>query len=61
MKFFSVFVGKMCNSMNFGAMFNYTTEIYPTSIRTTGLGFAASMSRVGGLLVRGTALLLKDF
>ena len=45
-----VFIGKMCNSMNFGAMFNYATELYPTSIRTTGLGFTASMSRIGGML-----------
>ena len=52
-----VFVGKMCNSMNFGAMFTYATELYPTSIRTTGLGFTASMSRVGGMLAPQLSLL----
>ena len=43
--------------MNFGAMFNYTTELYPTSIRTSGLGFTASMSRIGGMLAPQLGLL----
>lgn len=43
--------------MNFGAMFTYATELYPTSIRTTGLGFTASMSRVGGMLAPQLSLL----
>ena len=43
--------------MNFGAMFTYATEIYPTSIRTTGLGFTASMSRLGGMLAPQLSLL----
>ena len=36
--------------MNFGALFNYAAELYPTSMRGTAVGFASSMARIGGLL-----------
>ncbi|GGG70977.1 MFS transporter [Paenibacillus radicis (ex Gao et al. 2016)] len=33
-----------------GAMYAYTPELYPTSIRATGVGFAAAIGRVGGVI-----------
>jgi len=33
-----------------GAMYAYTPELYPTAIRSTGVGLAASFGRIGGVL-----------
>src|SRR5690606_1073927 len=33
-----------------GGMYAYTPELYPTSVRSTGVGLAASFGRVGGIL-----------
>jgi MFS transporter, putative metabolite:H+ symporter len=33
-----------------GALYAYTPELYPTSIRATGAGMAASFGRIGGIL-----------
>lgn len=33
-----------------GGLYAYTPEHYPTSIRTTGAGFAASFGRIGGII-----------
>lgn len=33
-----------------GALYAYTPEQYPTAIRATGTGMAASIGRVGGIL-----------
>lgn len=33
-----------------GGLYAYTPELYPTSIRSTGAGMAASFGRVGGIL-----------
>ncbi|MFK7693937.1 MFS transporter [Paenibacillus sp. HJGM_3] len=33
-----------------GAMYAYTPELYPTAIRATGSGFAASFGRIGGII-----------
>ncbi|MEC0265567.1 MFS transporter [Paenibacillus anseongense] len=33
-----------------GAMYAYTPELYPTRVRSTGVGFAASFGRVGGII-----------
>ncbi|SDO81419.1 MFS transporter, putative metabolite:H+ symporter [Paenibacillus sp. yr247] len=33
-----------------GAMYAYTPELYPTGVRSTGVGLAASFGRVGGII-----------
>ncbi|ANE45685.1 major facilitator transporter [Paenibacillus swuensis] len=33
-----------------GGMYAYTPELYPTAIRSTGVGFAASFGRIGGVI-----------
>ncbi|CAM4265146.1 putative MFS transporter [Paenibacillus endophyticus] len=33
-----------------GAMYAYTPELYPTAVRGTGVGFAASFGRIGGII-----------
>jgi putative MFS transporter len=33
-----------------GAMYAYTPELYPTRVRSTGVGFAASFGRIGGII-----------
>jgi putative MFS transporter len=35
---------------SWGVAYTYTTEIYPTALRTTGAGWATAMARVGGIL-----------
>jgi putative MFS transporter len=34
---------------SFAAIYTYTPELYPTSIRSTGMGVASSFGRIGGL------------
>ncbi|XP_039910290.1 solute carrier family 22 member 6-A-like [Hirundo rustica] len=43
-------IGKGCLSASFNCVFLYTTELYPTPIRQTGLGFGSTMARVGGIV-----------
>ncbi|NOV03056.1 MFS transporter [Paenibacillus planticolens] len=33
-----------------GAMYAYTPELYPTGVRSTGVGFAAAFGRIGGII-----------
>jgi len=33
-----------------GSLYAYTPELYPTEIRSTGMGWAAGMTRIGGIL-----------
>lgn len=44
------FFGRGASSGAFQAMYLYTNEIYPSSIRATAMGLSSSMSRVGLLL-----------
>ncbi|XP_054623463.1 putative transporter SVOPL isoform X2 [Dunckerocampus dactyliophorus] len=37
-------------SMNFNVVYIYTAEVYPTVVRSLGLGFSTSFSRIGGMI-----------
>ncbi|XP_074861397.1 solute carrier family 22 member 6-A-like isoform X2 [Carettochelys insculpta] len=53
-------IGKGCLSAAFNCVFLFTTEVYPTPIRQTGLGFGSTMARVGGM-VAPLAKMLDDY
>ncbi|KAG8438018.1 hypothetical protein GDO86_008630 [Hymenochirus boettgeri] len=42
--------GKGCLAASFSCVFLYTTELYPTVIRQSGLGLGSTMARVGGIV-----------
>ncbi|XP_060746056.1 putative transporter SVOPL isoform X2 [Tachysurus vachellii] len=37
-------------SMNFNVVYIYTAEVYPTAVRSIGMGFCTSFSRIGGMI-----------
>uniref|UniRef100_A0A8C9RDA8 SVOP-like n=1 Tax=Scleropages formosus TaxID=113540 RepID=A0A8C9RDA8_SCLFO len=37
-------------SMNFNVVYIYTAEVYPTVVRSLGMGFCTSFSRIGGMI-----------
>nr|WP_244977050.1 MFS transporter [Deinococcus humi] len=41
-----------------GALYAYTPELFPTSLRTTGMGFVSGMARVASVLSPGVGALL---
>nr|CAD1840300.1 unnamed protein product [Ananas comosus var. bracteatus] len=46
----SLFGARICISASFTIVYIYAPEIYPTSVRTTGIGIASSVGRIGGIL-----------
>ncbi|KAE8607247.1 hypothetical protein XENTR_v10011094 [Xenopus tropicalis] len=42
--------GKGCLAASFSCIFLYTTELYPTVIRQSGLGMCSTMARIGGIV-----------
>ncbi|KAL1204844.1 Organic cation/carnitine transporter 7 [Cardamine amara subsp. amara] len=45
-----LFCGRICISSAFTVVYIYAPEIYPTAVRTTGVGVASSVGRIGGVL-----------
>ncbi|CAH2053857.1 unnamed protein product [Thlaspi arvense] len=45
-----LFGGRICISAAFAVVYIYAPEIYPTAVRTTGVGVASSVGRIGGVL-----------
>ncbi|KAH0943805.1 hypothetical protein HID58_003442 [Brassica napus] len=45
-----LFGGRVCVSAAFAVVYIYAPEIYPTAVRTTGVGVASSVGRIGGVL-----------
>lgn len=43
-------LGKGCLASSFSCAFLYTSELYPTVIRQSGLGLGSTMARVGGIV-----------
>ncbi|XP_060070854.1 organic cation/carnitine transporter 2-like [Ylistrum balloti] len=44
------FLGKLGITGSFSCLFLYTPEMYPTNLRTIGIGLASAAGRVGGML-----------
>ncbi|KAK8485222.1 hypothetical protein V6N11_021392 [Hibiscus sabdariffa] len=45
-----LFGARICITASFTVMYIYAPEIYPTSVRSTGVGTASSMGRIGGMV-----------
>uniref|UniRef100_A0A7N0V9H1 Major facilitator superfamily (MFS) profile domain-containing protein n=2 Tax=Kalanchoe fedtschenkoi TaxID=63787 RepID=A0A7N0V9H1_KALFE len=45
-----LFGARICISATFTVIYIYAPEVYPTSIRTTGVGIASSVGRIGGMV-----------
>lgn len=45
-----LFGARVCISGSFVIIYVYAPEVYPTSLRTTGVGTASSIGRIGGML-----------
>ncbi|MCL7040529.1 hypothetical protein MKW94_003581 [Papaver nudicaule] len=45
-----LFGARICITGTFTVVYIYAPEIYPTSIRTTGVGVASSVGRIGGII-----------
>lgn len=43
-------IGKMCVSATFGNVFLYTTELFPTGVRSCVLGTTNIGARIGGMI-----------
>ncbi|XP_021834933.1 organic cation/carnitine transporter 7 isoform X2 [Spinacia oleracea] len=44
-----LFGARICITSTFNIVYIYAPEVYPTSVRTTGVGVASSMGRIGGM------------
>ncbi|XP_033750790.1 solute carrier family 22 member 6-A-like [Pecten maximus] len=44
------FLGKLGITGSFSCLFLYTPEIYPTNLRTIGIGLSSAAGRIGGML-----------
>ncbi|KAH7840215.1 hypothetical protein Vadar_014220 [Vaccinium darrowii] len=45
-----LFGARICITATFTIVYIYAPEIYPTTVRTTGVGLASSVGRVGGMV-----------
>ncbi|KAK8913655.1 Organic cation/carnitine transporter 7 [Platanthera zijinensis] len=55
-----LFGARVCISGSFVVIYVYAPEIYPTSLRTTGVGTASAVGRIGGMLCPLVAVALVD-
>ena len=42
--------GKLCITFSFAVVYLYSAELFPTEIRTTGIGSCSTVGRLGGIL-----------
>ncbi|KAI3740389.1 hypothetical protein L2E82_30818 [Cichorium intybus] len=47
---FLLFMARICITTTFMVAYIYAPEIYPTSVRTTGVGVGSSVGRIGGMI-----------
>ncbi|XP_022107237.1 organic cation transporter protein-like [Acanthaster planci] len=43
-------IGKFCISVTFGTIYLYSSELFPTPVRTAGVGICSVSSRIGGII-----------
>lgn len=48
---YAVFFAKFFANSAFEFIYPFTSELYPTNCRATGLGFASAASRIGGIMM----------
>lgn len=53
-----LFGARICITTTFTVVYIYAPEIYPTSVRTTGVGVASSVGRIGGMICPLVAVVL---
>ena len=53
--------GKMCITFSWAVLFLYSAELFPTEIRTSGIGSASFIGRFGGILAPWVELLGKTY
>ena len=51
------FLGKLAITVSFGIVYVLTAEIFPTEVRTTGLGSSSCVARAGAMAAPWIALL----
>ncbi len=47
---FCAMLGRCCAAMGFGMVYLYTSELFPTKLRSTAVGTCSTMARVGGVV-----------
>ena len=52
-------IGKMCVTFSWGVLFLYNAELFPTEVRTSGIGSASFVGRFGGMVAPWVELLGK--
>ena len=53
--------GKMCVTFSWGVLFLYNAELFPTEVRTSGIGSASFIGRFGGMVAPWVELLGKQY
>ena len=54
-------LGKMCVTFSWGVLFLYNAELFPTEVRTSGIGSASFVGRFGGMVAPWVELLGKHY
>ncbi|XP_050225092.1 organic cation/carnitine transporter 7 isoform X2 [Mercurialis annua] len=53
-----LFIARICITDTFAVVYVYAPEVYPTSVRSTGVGVASSIGRIGGMISPYVAIFL---
>ncbi|XP_041363180.1 organic cation transporter protein-like [Gigantopelta aegis] len=54
-------LGKFAISASFGALYVYGPEVFPTNLRTAGMGISSAFSRIGGMVAPYSRILSRRF